>query len=112
MTGFSVASPRVRAASQQKGKRIPAKLLVSVAGSPGRQKLLISVAAADGILIPQSYIVVRDGEQFMHGQTGVDGTVVYQANFKEPSRAFEVRAGNGPALDWQARLLGPKRRGA
>ncbi len=96
----------------KKGKMIPAKLSVSFAGPRGRQKLLISVAAADGTLIPQSYIVIRDGEQFMHGQTGADGTVVYEANFKEASRAFEVRAGNGPELDWQARLPGPKRRGA
>ncbi len=92
---------------QQKPK-IPKRVSVTISGERGRQKLLISVSAEDNSFIPGFIGTVQDGSMVTNYTIKDDGTAVYETNFQESSRPFEIRAGSLPDLVWRARLLGPK----
>lgn len=88
---------------------VPARLIVSVSGSRGEQKLIISVAGEDGRLIPNRLVTVTDGPNTCVVDTDEDGTAIHPMQFTEPSRYAEVRAGGAVDLIWRGRLLGPRR---
>ncbi len=94
---------RQRAQGDPQGTRNPAKLSVSFTSRRGKSKLLISVFAADGRLLPRSPLMIRDGDDFLQAWTGPDGTLAlaYETEATEAVRAFEVRG-----ADQLAALLG------
>lgn len=87
--------------------KVSKNVLVSVSGVPGKQKFLISIAAEDGIFIPNQPFTFVDGDQVANRKTGENGVATYKADFTEPSRYFEVRAGNTKGLVWQEQVPGP-----
>lgn len=90
--------------------KAPKNLLVSVSGMPGKQKLLISIAAEDGTFIPNQLFTIVDGDRVASRKTGRKGVATYKVNFAEHSRYFEVRAGNTEDLVWQEQVPGPAKR--
>lgn len=90
-------------------KEKPDCLSVTFAGKHGKQKLTISVSAADGSFIIGFVGTIVDGGEKKSFRTLEDGTAVYETSFQEESRIFEVKAGNTKKLTWRARLLGPER---
>jgi len=92
-------------------KENPDCLNVTFAGKHGKQKLTISVSTADGSFLIGFVGTIVDGGEKKSFKTLEDGTAVYDADFNEESRVFEVRAGNTKKLIWRARLLGPESEG-
>lgn len=99
----------VTAKAEAPRPKVAKSLRVSVVGPRGDQKLVISIADADGMFIPKTPFLIINPARTDTYETDEDGTVTYPARFTEASRAFEVRAGNTPELVWRGRLLGPKR---
>lgn len=87
--------------------KAPKNILVSVSGVPGKQKFLISIAAEDGTFIPNQPFTLVDGDHVADCKTGKNGVATYKTDFTEPSRHFEVRAGNTKDLVWQEQVSGP-----
>lgn len=97
-----------KARQEAKPKVVCHDLMVRFAGPRGNQKLVISVSAKDGTLVPHYPVALIDGDKFTGLKTDEDGFAFYEANFQESSRYFEIRAGNSHDLMWRARLLGPR----
>lgn len=87
--------------------KLPKNVLVSVSGAPGKQKFLISIAAEDGTFIPNQPFTLVDGDHIAVCKTGKNGVATHKTDFTEPSRYFEVRAGNAKDLVWQEQVPGP-----
>lgn len=90
-----------------KKPEVPKNVLVSVSGVPGKQKFLISIAAEDGTFIPNQPFTLVDGDHVVDRKTGKNGVATHRADFTEPSRCFEIRAGNTKDLVWQEQVPGP-----
>lgn len=86
--------------------KIPANLSVVVFGPPGKQKLLISVAAEDGGLIAGFTGKIIDGDAAIPFTTGPDGAYEHKVRFQGvKDQVVEVRVGNKPEQIWNGVLM-------